>query len=99
VLGEYHNFMILVRFGFHKIIYKGFGFHFFSPKIYRKHCFMLLPPLKRTFDVLNIQLILLENQQLFFDKLFYWFICACSLLKNIQIVILIKTILVNKKII
>jgi hypothetical protein len=32
VLGEYHNFLILVKFGFHKIIYKGFGFHCFSLK-------------------------------------------------------------------
>jgi hypothetical protein len=36
---------------------------------------MFPPPLKRTFDVFNIQLILLENQKLLLDKSFY-----CSLI-------------------
>ncbi len=58
---------------------------------------MLLSPLKRTFDVLNIQLIPLANQQLLFDKLFYWFIWARSLFKSIQTVILIKISWLTKK--
>jgi len=35
---------------------------------YRKHCFMFLPPLKMTFDVLNIQLVFLENHQPLFTS-------------------------------
>jgi hypothetical protein len=51
---------------------------------------MFLPPLKRTFDVFNIQLIPLENEELPLDKFFLWFTCDCSLFKYIQITILIK---------
>ncbi len=57
---------------------------------------MFLSPLKKTFDVLNIQLIPLENQKFPFDKFLCSFTCACSLFKYIQITIFIKNILVNK---
>jgi hypothetical protein len=56
---------------------------------------MFLSPMTRAFDVLNIQLKSPENQQLLFHKLFYWFTCVWSLIKNIQIVILLNNILVN----
>jgi hypothetical protein len=57
---------------------------------------MFLPPLKKTFDVLNIQLITLKIQKLLLNKFFCWFICTCSLLKYVQTAILIKKIIVSR---
>ncbi len=53
---------------------------------------MFMPSLKKTFDVLDIQLISPKNQQLPLDKFLCWFTYVYNLLKNIQTTILIKKI-------
>jgi hypothetical protein len=52
---------------------------------------MFLPPLEKTFDLINIQLKSPKNQEFSIDQFYEWFTCVSNHFKNIKAIIFIRS--------